>query len=248
LKTVRISSTSTLGVADGNVPVLDPAKAGHQHPAFPHLQGKPWPPLKGASTFKMDWLGLYKRIQGVSRKRLALFSVMGHTGITFRYQRSARFIDMQHASCYSKKMEPQTFVIKSLVVQNGIMLFSAGIVLFFLGRAFVKKNATHVAVFLVWLGIVVWFFNSSFFGFSAVTVSGRGIAIDFGILSFRNTVLPLSTPWKIQTTPSGLLKTSKLYFIRLGDYPSMKVKGKKEVELLHRIGDAVEHARKRSEG
>ncbi len=145
-------------------------------------------------------------------------------------------------------MEPQTFAIKSLLVQNTIMLFSVGIVLFFLARAFFKKNAKHVVVFLVWLGIVVWFFNSSFFGFSIVTVSGKGIEVDYGILSFRNTILPLDTPWKIETSPSGILKTSKLYFIRFDDHLSMKVKGKKDVELLRRIGDAVEQRRKRHVG
>jgi len=141
-------------------------------------------------------------------------------------------------------MEPQAFVIKSLLVQNSIMLFSVGIVLFFLGRSFFKKKASHVAVFLVWLGIVVWFFNSPFFGFSKVIVSRRGIEVNYGILSFRNTMLPLDTPWKIETSPSGILKTSKLYFIRFGDHTSMKVKGRKDMELLHRIGDAVEKSRR----
>ncbi|RLF60322.1 MAG: hypothetical protein DRN37_02990 [Thermoplasmata archaeon] len=141
-------------------------------------------------------------------------------------------------------METQIFVIKSLLVQNSIMLISMGVVLFFLGRAFFKKNTKHVLVFLVWLGIVVWFFNSPFFGFSVVTVNKKGIAIDYGMLSFRNVVLPLDTQWKIETSPSGILKTSKLYYIRFGDHQSMKVKGKKDVELLHRIGRAVERIKK----
>jgi len=141
-------------------------------------------------------------------------------------------------------METQTFVIKSLFVQNSIMLFSMGIVLFFLARSFLKKNAKHVVVFLVWLGIVVWFFNSSFFGFSKVTVNRKGIEIDYGILSLHNTVLPLNTPWKIETSPTGILKISKLYYIRFGDRLSMKVKGKKDVDLLNRIGDAVERTKK----
>jgi len=145
-------------------------------------------------------------------------------------------------------MEPQTFVIKSLLVQNGIMLLSVGIVFFFLGRAFLKKNAKHVVVFLVWLGIVVWFFNSPFFGFSTVTVSGKGIEVNYGILSFRNTTLPLDTQWKIETTASGLLKTTRLYSIRFDGHLSMKVKGKKDVELLRRIGDAVERVRKQQRG
>lgn len=101
-----------------------------------------------------------------------------------------------------------------------------------------------MVVFLVWLGIVVWFFNSPFFGFSKVIVNRKGIEINYGILSFRNTVLPLDTPWKIETTPSGILKTSKLYYIQIGDHLSMKVKGEKDVDLLNRIGEAVEQIKK----
>jgi hypothetical protein len=35
-----------------------------------------------------------------------------------------------------------------------------------------------------------------------------------------------------------------LYYIRFGDHQSMKVKGKKDVDLLNRIGDAVERTKK----
>lgn len=141
-------------------------------------------------------------------------------------------------------MEPQTFVIKSLLVQNSIMVFSVAIVFFFLARAFFKKNAKHVVVFLVWLGIVVWFFNSPFFGFSAVTVNRKGVEIDYGILSFRNTVLPLNTPWKIETSPSGILKISRLYYLRFGEHMSMKVKGKRDMELLQKIGRSIDAMKK----
>lgn len=180
----------------------------------------------------------------MSRKRLRIFSqVQDQGGSSYAIQPSS-FIDIGDAPCYSNTMETQMFFIKSLLVQNTIMLFSVGIVLCFLGRAFFKKNAKHVIVFLIWLCIAVWFFNSPFFGFSKVIVSRRGIEVNYGILSFRNTVLPLDTPWKIETSPTGILKTSKLYYIRIGDHQSMKVKGKKDVDLLNRIGDAVERTKK----
>jgi hypothetical protein len=141
-------------------------------------------------------------------------------------------------------MEIQTFVIKSLPVQNTIMLLSLGIVLFFLTRSLIKGKFKHILVFLAWTGIVIWFFNSPFFGFSEVAVSRGGIKINYGILSLRNKTLPLDTPWKIETSPSGLLKISELYYLQIGDHRSMKVKGKRDLALLRRIGDAIAHMRK----
>lgn len=136
-------------------------------------------------------------------------------------------------------MEPQTFVIKSLTVQNGIMLFSLGIVVFFLARALLKGRMKHVLVFALWVGIVLWFFNSPLFGFSTVTVEPKGIRVNYGILSFRNTVLPLDTTWKIESSLTGIIKTNKLYYIRIGNHESMKVKGKEDIDLLHKIGKAI---------
>ena len=141
-------------------------------------------------------------------------------------------------------MEIQTFVIKSLPLQNTIMLFSLGIVLFFLVRSLVKGKFKHILVFLAWIGIVIWFFNSPFFGFSEVAVSRGGIGVSYGILSLRNKTLPLDTQWKIETSPSGLLKTSKLYYLQIGEDRSMKIKGKKDLALLRKIGEAIAHMRK----
>jgi hypothetical protein len=157
-------------------------------------------------------------------------------------------IDIALPSWYSCHMEAQTFAIKSLFVQNGIMSFSLGIVLILLFRSFMKKNVKHVVVFLVWVGIVLWFFNSSFFGFSEVTVSRKAIKLNYGILSFRDETLPLTTQWKIETSPSGILKTSKLYFIQIGEYRSMKVKGKTQLALIRKIGDTIDRLRKRQTG
>jgi hypothetical protein len=141
-------------------------------------------------------------------------------------------------------MEVQTFVIKSLFLQNTIMLCSLGIVLFFLTRSLIKGKIKHIVVFLAWTGVVIWFFNSPFFGFSEVTVSRKGIKVNYGILSFQNKTLPLDTQWKIEASPSGLLKISKVYFLQIGEHQSMKVKGKKDLAFLHRIGDTIAHMRK----
>jgi hypothetical protein len=137
-------------------------------------------------------------------------------------------------------MEGQTFVIKSLVVQNSVMLISMGIVVFFLLRSFMKGRLKHVVVFTVWVGIVLWFFNSPFFGFSRVTVSPKGIQVEYGILSFRNTTLGIRTAWEIETRFSGIIRTSKLYDIRLGEFQSMRVKGKGGLELLQEIGRSID--------
>ncbi|MCD4716329.1 MAG: hypothetical protein K8R45_06255 [Desulfobacterales bacterium] len=139
-------------------------------------------------------------------------------------------------------MISETFIIKSLVVQNMIMLFSLGIVVSLLVRSFVKKKTKHAIVFSVWVLIVFWFFNSPFFGFSVVYISPDGIQLTYGILSFKkNTVLPLDAPWKIETTFSGIRKIKKLYFLKIADHRSMKVRGVKDFRLLQAIGSAVDN-------
>lgn len=138
-------------------------------------------------------------------------------------------------------MIPETFIIKSLIVQNVIMLFSLGIVVFLLVRSLVKKKTKHAIVFSVWVLIVFWFFNGPFFGFSTVYISPGGIQLNYGILSFKkNTVLPLDAPWKIETSFSGIRKTKKLYSLKIGDHRSMKVRGVKDFRLLQAIGRAVD--------
>ena len=141
-----------------------------------------------------------------------------------------------------KEMIPETFIIKSLFIQNTIMLFSLSIVVFLLIRSLAKKKVKHTIVFSVWVLIVFWFFNSPFFGFSAVSVSSGGIQLNYGILSFtKNTVLPLDSPWKIETSFSGIRKMKKLYFIRIADRKSMKVRGGKDYILLQAIGRAIDN-------
>jgi hypothetical protein len=121
------------------------------------------------------------------------------------------------------------------------MLFSLGIVVFLLVRSIAKKKTKHTIVFSFWVLIVFWFFNSPFFGFSAVSIGPGGIQLNYGILSIKkNTLLPLDSPWKIGTTFSGIRKTKKIYFLKIGDRKSMKVRGEKDIRLLQAIGRAVD--------
>ena len=138
-------------------------------------------------------------------------------------------------------MIAQIFIIKSLYIQNMIMLFSLSIVVFLLTRSLLKKNLKHTIVFSIWVLIVFWFFNSPFFGFSAVSITPGGIQLNYGILAFKkNTVLPLDSPWRIETSFSGIRKTKKLYFLKIGDHQSMKVRGEKDFSLLQAIGTAID--------
>lgn len=137
-------------------------------------------------------------------------------------------------------MDPQTFVIKSLFVQNTIMLVALSVVLFFLFRSLIKRQGKHILLVSLWLLIVLWFFNSSFFGFSAVTVAPRGIRVNYGILSFRNGWLPLDTPWKIEGYMGGIRRMEQLYYLKIDGQESMKVKGGADYELLKRIGNKIE--------
>ena len=137
-------------------------------------------------------------------------------------------------------MTPQTFAIKSLFIQNAIMLFSLGAVGFLLVRSLIRRKPKHIGVFSIWVLIVIWFFNSPFFGFSVVRLSPSGIRLDYGVLSFRNTILPIDSPWKVEMSLSGLRKTKRLYFLRIDDRASMKIQGKDDFEMLQKIGDEIE--------
>jgi len=139
-------------------------------------------------------------------------------------------------------MIPQTYVIKSLFVQNSIMLISLGAVIVFLAFSLVKKKPKHLMAALIWAGIVLWFFNSTYFGFSAVTVGPEGIRVNYGILSLRNDLLPIDSAWTIETAFSDIRKMKKVYFIRIGDHDSMRVKGSEGRALLEKIGEAIERA------
>ena len=136
-------------------------------------------------------------------------------------------------------------MIKSMIVQNGVMLLSLGFVLFLVVRAIVKKKSNQALIFCMWVVIVLWFFNSPFFGFSAVTVSPHGIRLDYGVLSIRNTVVPLDASCKIVSTMSGIKKLRRLYFLEVDGHQSMKVRGKKGVEVLEAITGAVEQMKSR---
>jgi len=83
-------------------------------------------------------------------------------------------------------MPVKVFVLKSLLIQNTIMAVCLGIVLFLLYRGLRKKNVRQIALFCVWTGLILWFFNSALWGFSAVSIENRGIKLDYGFLSFKN--------------------------------------------------------------
>jgi hypothetical protein len=142
-------------------------------------------------------------------------------------------------------MSPELFPIKSLWVQDAIMLTAIGVVAALFIRAVLSRSVKGMIAFGIWAFIVAGFFNSPFFGFSAVRISSGGIGLEYGILSFRNTTLPLSTRWKIESYLGGIRKTRRLYAIRIGDRESMRVKGEEDRERLQKIGEAIDQARTR---
>ncbi|NIR17696.1 MAG: hypothetical protein GWN86_28845 [Desulfobacterales bacterium] len=137
-------------------------------------------------------------------------------------------------------MDSEIFIIKSLFIQNAIMLISLGVVLSLLIHAIIKKRRKHTAVFTIWLVLVLWFFNSTIFGFSAVSVGQDGIRLSYGILSLRNDLLPVDSEWEVETYLSGIRKSKRLYFITIGGRQSMKVKGEDKRRLLQSIGKAID--------
>ncbi len=145
-------------------------------------------------------------------------------------------------------MDIQTFTIKSLYVQNTVMIFSLSVVVLFLFHAIVRKKLINIVVLSIWVFIVFWFFNSAFFGFSQVSVTPDEIQLEYGILSFKKSVLPLDSHWEIETYFGGIRKMKKLYFLKIAEHQSMKVRGSKKLNLLQEIGAAIDEmkSRKRS--
>ena len=142
-------------------------------------------------------------------------------------------------------MDSEIFIIKSLFIQNAIMLLSLGVVFSLLIHAIIKKRRKHSAVFTIWLVLVLWFFNSAIFGFSAVSVGQDGIRLSYGILSLRNDLLPLDSQWEVETYLSGIRKSKRLYFITIGGRQSMKVKGEDKRQLLQKIGESIDRVKAR---
>ena len=141
-------------------------------------------------------------------------------------------------------MNTETFIIKSIYIQNTIMLCFLGLAISFLLYAVLKKRKKHIMVFSLWVILVFWFFNSPFFGFSVVSVNPDGIKINYGILSLRNDLLSIDSKWEIKTYLSGIRKNRKLYFISIGGHQSMKVKGLKNLQLLEKIGESIERMKR----
>jgi hypothetical protein len=137
-------------------------------------------------------------------------------------------------------MPAEVFTIKSLLLQNTLMLGALGITILFLIRAIWKKRRKHIIVFSIWSCLVVGFFNSSLFGFSEVRVTPKGLRINYGLLSLRNSVLPLHSDWSIQKHRGGLRKTKRLYSLVIAGKESMRVRGGGGLKLLDTIGRSID--------
>ncbi|MDZ7697039.1 MAG: hypothetical protein U5R49_09015 [Deltaproteobacteria bacterium] len=115
--------------------------------------------------------------------------------------------------------------------------------LFFLVLSLIKKRPKHTLASLIWVGIVLWFFNSSFFGFSEVTVGQAGIQLNYGVLSFRNEHLPIDSRWRIKTDFSDIRKLKRVYFMDIAGRESMKLRGETGKARFESIGQAIDRAK-----
>ncbi len=122
-------------------------------------------------------------------------------------------------------MPVKVFVLKSLFIQNVVMGSAICIVLFLLYRGVKKKKIRQILLSVIWFGAVIWFFNSSLWGFSAVTIGNKGIGLKYGFLSFKDTTLPLNTSFEIKIENSGFPKYRKLYVLKIGKRDSMRLSG-----------------------
>jgi hypothetical protein len=142
----------------------------------------------------------------------------------------------------------ELFSIKNIWVQNAVMAGALALVLALLVRGIAKRNARHIIVFAIWAVVVVLFFNSSFFGFSTLAVGPEGIAVNYGFLSLKNTVLPLDSPWRIETRMGGIRKNERLYWIEIAQNRSMPVRGDRGRLLLENIGAAIDRMKNKAGG
>ena len=138
-------------------------------------------------------------------------------------------------------MDPQTFFIRSVTVQNVIMAIIVAIIAGVLIRCLWKLQGKNTIAVFIWAMIALWFFNGPLWGFSAVTVSPQGLQIQYGFLSvFKNTTLPLDTHWKICRYLGGIRKLKNLYYFQLMNHKSLKVRGADKLEMLQALGAAID--------
>ena len=129
------------------------------------------------------------------------------------------------------------------------MAIIAAIIVGLLIRFVRRKNIKYAVAVALWGCIALWFFNGPFWGFSAVTVGSEGLRLHYGFLSvFRNTTLPVDTFWKIRRYKGGIRKLKNLYYFRLKDHQSLKVRGQDKLEIMKAIGAAIDAANGRPMG
>ena len=146
-------------------------------------------------------------------------------------------------------MEAQTFFIRSVMVQNVIMGIILAIIVGVLTRCILRRQTKYTVAVVIWAVIAVWFFNGPLWGFSAVTVSPEGLKIHYGFLSlYRNTILPVDTPWEIRKYLGGIRKLKNLYFFQLADHRSLKIRGQDKMEILQALGAAIDRVNGRPMG
>jgi len=146
-------------------------------------------------------------------------------------------------------MEPQTYFIRSLMVQNVIMGIVTAILVGLFFRFLLRGQRKYMLVVGLWGGIALWFFNGPFWGFSAVTVDPAGLTVHYGFLSvFQNTTLPVNSQWKIRRYLGGIRKLKNLYFFKLPGHKSLKVQGQDSIETMQALGEAIDRLNGRSMG
>ncbi|MDY6955030.1 MAG: hypothetical protein SWE60_26305 [Thermodesulfobacteriota bacterium] len=146
-------------------------------------------------------------------------------------------------------MEPETFFIRSVMVQNIIMGIIGAIIVGLLVHTIRRRKSTHVILVVLWALIALWFFNGPLWGFSAVTVGPGGVEIHYGFSSvFLNTTLPVDTEWKIHKYRGGIRRLKNLYFFQLEQRKSLKVRGEDKLEVLKALGAAIDRINGRPMG
>ena len=146
-------------------------------------------------------------------------------------------------------MDSEIFFIRSVAVQNLIMGLAILIIAGLLFRFITQRKFRHATAVGIWALITLWFFNSSLWGFSAVTVSPQGLKLDYGFLSFaKNTTLPPDTTWKIHVFMGGIRRMQRLYYFQLAGHQSMKVQGPAALAVLKSLGAAIDRLNDRPMG
>jgi hypothetical protein len=84
----------------------------------------------------------------------------------------------------------------------------------------------------LWFILIFWFFNSQFWGFSALTQHDDTLTLHYGVLSLlKNESIPMNKTRSIESSFSGFPQYKRLYYLVIDERRSMGVEQRDKKNL-----------------